>query len=369
VRFLFAVIAIFVPLNVAAFLLLVRVHPKRRALIIALTVIGNLMWLFLPLLNVRNDFSRASRALLAPPWFAWQCFGIIYSAFMILVAIAWLLFARRKSFASFANKPSFVYLTLLTIGSVVGVYQCLVPLRIERVPITLANLPPELEGKHIALLGDLHVGLFSRSSRLETIFATASGLNPDVIILAGDSIDDDPHYVPKLLAATRAANSAIPIVAVLGNHEMYGSPFEVIAMMRNSRIRLLVNEGYALGKLWIAGLSDYAARDATLKPNLAAALAQKPAGAFPIVVAHQPKAFADAKAQHVALTLAAHTHGGQLGIRPLGWSLPALFVKYHMGLYVETYTQLYVNTGTGFWVLPFRLGMTPEITLIELRKR
>ena len=60
-----------------------------------------------------------------------------------------------------------------------------------------------------------------------------------------------------------------------------------------------------------------------------------------------------------------------IGFRPrstLRWSLAGLFLRYHMGLYDVGGAQLYVNTGTGFWLLPFRLGMTPEITLIELRR-
>ena len=119
--------------------------------------------------------------------------------------------------------------------------------------------------------------------------------------------------------------------------------------------------------LWIAGLSDFAARDPRLEPDFDRALAGEPAGAFPIVVAHQPKAFDPRERATSRSTLVAHTHGGQLGFRPLHWSLAGLFLRYHMGLYRVGDSQLYVNTGTGYWLLPFRLGMTPEIMLIELR--
>jgi hypothetical protein len=120
--------------------------------------------------------------------------------------------------------------------------------------------------------------------------------------------------------------------------------------------------------LWIAGLSDYAAQIPSLRPNMVAALRARPAGAFPILVSHQPKSFAEARQRGIALTLCAHTHGGQCGFRPLHWSLAGLFLPYHMGLYDVGGAQLYVNTGTGYWLLPFRLGMTPEITLVELRR-
>jgi predicted MPP superfamily phosphohydrolase len=263
--------------------------------------------------------------------------------------------------------PSRGFITIVIAGSLVGMYQALVPLRVERVPIVINTLPPHLDGFRIALLGDLHVGLFTRPSRLTKIFSTTESLNADAIVIAGDLIDDDPYFVPKLLAGTQSLAPSRPLVAVLGNHEMYGDPYGVIAALRNSRIRLLVNEGADVRGVWLAGVSDYAGSRA-LAPDLNAALARRPPNALPIVIAHQPKGFADARERHLPLTLCAHTHGGQFGFRPLRWSLAGLFLPFHMGLYERGDSQLYVNTGTGYWLLPFRLGMTPEITLIELHR-
>jgi len=359
------VVALFAPFNIVAVRLLTRLHPRRRRIVFALAVICNLMWLFFPTLNARTDFSRIGRAILGPPWFAWLSFVIVYSMLIALALVAWIPFRKRTTFDDFARRPSRVFLWIVLIGSVVGVYQALVPLRVEHVPVHVAGLA----GKKLVLIADLHTGLFTRRSRLETIFRTAAAQNPDAILLAGDLIDDDPYFTPKLIASTKVVPPSIPILATLGNHETYGAPFEHIAKMRGSRIRLLVNEGFALGNIWIAGLSDYAAqqRDVPqLVPNLDAALRGKPADAIPVLVAHQPKAFADAKKHAIPLTLAAHTHGGQCGIRPLHLTLAGVFVKYDMGLYREGASQLYVNTGTGYWLLPWRLGLSPEITVIEL---
>ena len=365
--FFLIALAIFIPFNVVTWLGLTRIHPRRRRGVWIAIVIGNAMWPFFAILNARTDFSRAIRASLGPAWFGWQCFAILYTTLLALIAIAWLPFRKRK-FTSFAHAPSKAFLWIVIIGGVVGYYEAIVPIRVEHVPVTIANLPPALDGTRIALLADLHVGIFTRESRLHQFFATAQAQRPDVVILAGDLIDDDPYFVPKLLRGAATLDPSIPLLAVLGNHEMYGAPFEVIDKLHGSRIHLLVNEGFALSKdLWIAGISDFAARDPRLDPNFDRALAGAPAGAFPIVIAHQPKAFDPARARHIALTLVAHTHGGQLGFRPLHWSLAGLFLRYHMGLYRAGDSQLYVNTGTGYWLLPFRLGMTPEITLIELR--
>lgn len=348
------VVALLGAFNLIAVRLLTRLHPRRKRIVIALTIVCNLMWLFFPILNARTDFSRWTRAILGPPWFAWLAFVMLYS---IVIGAARIVGVR------FAHQASRLFLSLTLIAAAVGYYTALVPLRVEHVPVQIGR-----SGK-LVLIADLHTGLFTRPSRLETIFRTAAAQHPDAILLAGDLIDDDPYFTPKLLAATRVVPPSIPILATLGNHETYGAPFEHIEKLRGSRIRLLVNEGYALGPLWIAGLSDYAAlrNIPQLAPNVDAALRGKPADALPIVVAHQPRAFPDAKRRGIPLTLAAHTHGGQCGFRPLHWTLAGVFVKYDMGLYREGNAQLYVNTGTGYWLLPWRLGLTPEITVVELR--
>ena len=354
-----AVLALFLAFNIITVLALVRLHPRRRAMVIALAVVGNVMWVFFPLLNARTDFSRLVRAIFGPPWFAWLCFVIVYS---LLIAVVGLVARRHLRLAS----RIFLWTTLVAL--IAGIYAALVPLRVERVPIALTGLPAALDGFRIVEIADLHTGLFTRPSRLRTIFAAADALHPDVVILAGDLIDDDPFYISKLLAATGSLSPSTPLIAVLGNHEMYGQPLEVIEKLHGTRVQLLVNQGTAFKGLWLAGISDYAARTPELRPDLGRALALGGSN-FPVVIAHQPKAFDDAIRLKMPLTICAHTHGGQCGFRPLGLSLAGLFVPYHMGLYRRGGSQLYVNTGTGYWLLPWRLGITSEITLIELRRR
>ena len=362
------VLATFLIANVTACRVLVRVHPRRRSIAIALLTVCNLMWPFFPWLNARTDLSRFVRATLGPPWFAWTCFAILYSAFVLLVAVAWVVVGRPMAFARFARWPSRVFLCGTLLALAVGVWNALVPLRVERVTVSMAALPREMEGFRVALLSDLHTGLYTRPSRLETIFRTAAAQRPDAILLAGDNVDDDPVFTDKLLAATRGLDSRMPLIAVLGNHEMYGDPAEVIRRLRGSRIQLLVNEGTSVKNVWIAGISDFAARTPKLAPDVDAALRGKAINAFPILLAHQPKAFSEAIKRGVLLTLCGHSHGGQFAFRPLHWSLAGVFLPFHMGLYQRGASQLYVNTGTGYWLFPWRfgIGISPEITVIEL---
>jgi predicted MPP superfamily phosphohydrolase len=368
-------LAVFLTLNLITVRTLLAAHPNKRSAIWIATVVGNLMWLLLPLvLSARTTaLVRLLRAVFGPPWFSWLIFILLYSFFTILIFLGWLLW-RRVPFGDFAHTPSSIFLIALAITTLAGFYQALVPIRIERVTVPIANLPAEFRGYRIAVISDLHVGLFSRASRLRTISRLADGLRPDLVAITGDLIDDDPYFIPKFLRGLEPFAPATNVFAVLGNHEIYGDPLAVIRALEGTRVRLLVNSGTTIGKgnsaIWIAGISDYAAGRRgpapELRPDLDRAIAAAPANSIVLLLSHQPRAFDEARARGIPLTICGHTHGGQFGIRPLVWSMAGVFLPYHMGLYERDGCRLYVNTGTGYWVVPFRLGMTPEITLIEL---
>ncbi|HVT45833.1 MAG TPA: metallophosphoesterase [Thermoanaerobaculia bacterium] len=369
------VVAVLAALNAATIRGLLAIHPRRRRIIIPLAIIANLFWLALPLMvGARLTwYARTLRSVLAPPWFAWLLLIILYSALLVVVGLVRLLVARRRSFTRFAQPVSTFFLIVLGLAAVAGVIQALVPLDVQHVPVTIDSLPSDFDGYRIAILSDLHVGMFSRPWRLRQISELAAAHRPDLVVLTGDMIDDDPHYVPKLLGGLSAIPA--PVVAVLGNHEMYGDPREVIRRLGGSRVELLVNRGKEIRRgsssLWLAGLSDFAAgrdRDSDLLPDLGAALRGRPSRAPIVLLSHQPKAFDLAVESAIPLTLCGHSHGGQCGYRPWRWTLAGLFIPYHIGLYQKGKSTLYVNTGTGFWLLPIRIGLSPEITIVELKR-
>lgn len=372
-----AVLLFFLGLNLICYRVLTRAHPRAAALIRALFIAGNLFWLALPLLFFMggSQLMIVLRSFLGPPWFSWLIFLLLYSSFLLFVGMARLISGSERKFAEFARRPSAVFLLALALAVVAGYYSALVPLRTPVKRVQLEGLPAELDGVRVALLSDLHVGLFTRPSRLERISRAVNGLDPDIVLVAGDFVDDASHFVPKFVKGMSAVEPDTPVFAVLGNHEIYGDPERVVSRMRaQSRVELLVNETALVRKgnatLAIVGISDPAAEGRwapeSLRPDLNRALEGVPAGAFPILLAHQPKSFEEAAAARVPLTLTGHSHGGQFGIRALDWSLAGVFIPYHMGLYAKAGSQLFVTTGAGYWVVPFRLGMSPEVVLIEL---
>lgn len=351
---------------------LLAAHPDRRAIIWTLFAIGNLAWLVLPFLfGMRSTpFSIYVRPFLAPPWFSWILFVLLYCALTAVVTLAWLpfRFTQGTQFVSFMRPASLAFLAISGGLAVVGYFQAIFPLRTEQVTIRHAQLPPEIDGYRMVVISDLHVGLFTRPSRLRTIADRTNALSPDVVLFTGDLVDDTPHWAPKLFAGFTSLRA--PSFAILGNHD--GNQHELIRRFEGARTRLLVNEGSSLkAGLWLAGLSDYSAAwhgEKELMPNFDRALEGRPEGAFTVLMSHQPNGFTEAAKRRIPLTISGHTHGGQAGIRALDWCVAGIFLKYRMGLYREGDSQLCVNTGTGYWVVPIRPGMTPEITLITLRR-
>jgi predicted MPP superfamily phosphohydrolase len=377
---LLAAFAVFTALNLATLTFTQTLYPAHFVWFFSAFALGNLLWIFAPKIFRRktNTALRWARALLGPPWFMWTLFMLLFNLFLILAGPAWLfrtLAAGPLSFADFARPLADIYLIFLLAVWVVGMVQALVGWHVAKVTVPISKLPKTFSGFKIAMLSDLHVGLFTRPSRLRQFIRIALANQPDLLVIAGDITDDNAYYIPKFLRCLKQVDAGIPMVAILGNHDLYGGGHETVAKLKGSRLRILVNEGFPLkrGKasLWIAGLSDYAARRHNrfhdLLPDLGKTLKGKPKGAPTILLAHQPHAFEEAAKHKVELTLSGHTHGGQLGIRVLDWSLAKTFTPWHMGHFKKGLSQLYVTVGTGFWMVPFRFGLPPEISILELR--
>lgn len=355
------------------------IYPGGWHFVLAGGVMGNLLWLLLPLILRRHSspFFRFSRAVFGPFWVLWNFLIFLYSVFILILGLIWLAVFAWKwvPFARFAHIPSNIFLAVIGFICVVGFFQAIFTVRLEKVVVLIKNLPPEFAGFKIAMVSDLHVGLFTRLARLRQFARVAQEANPDLFVVCGDITDDDPQYLPKFLRSLEVLDPYLPAIGVLGNHDVYANPEKTLNVLEDSRLQMLVNEGMEIKRgdasLSIAGVGDQGARRfgqwGSVAPDFDKALEGKPAGAPTVLLAHQPQGFKDAMERNVELTLSGHTHGGQFGFKALDWSLAKLFMKYHMGHFKEGNCQLYVTPGTGYWVLPVRFGLTPEVSLIELQ--
>jgi uncharacterized protein len=190
-------------------------------------------------------------------------------------------------------------------------------------------------------------------------------LSPDLVAITGDLVDGSVEKLREHVAPlAQLAQARHGVFFVTGNHEYYSGVEEWFRYLPSLGIRPLDNERVEIAPgLDLAGIHDPTGRGGAYGPDLPRALAGRDPSRPVVLLAHQPRQFAEAARSGVALTLSGHTHGGQ--IWPFSW-LVALAQPYLAGLHRRGDSQLYVSRGTGFWGPPLRVFAPPEITLLKL---
>jgi predicted MPP superfamily phosphohydrolase len=243
----------------------------------------------------------------------------------------------------------------------------------------------------IAVLTDFHVGEpVMGLDRLEEIVDRTNALKPDLVVLLGDytpSMRFITRHVPlpEAARALAALKAPLGVWSILGNHDWWDDqnaqyyrrgPTAVQGVLEAAGIPVLENRALRLKKqgrdFWLAGLGDTIAYVLPGHSNflgvddMAGTLAQIGDDAPAILLVHEPDAFVTTPTRF-ALTLSGHTHGGQ--VRIAGWSpvVPSEYGnRFAYGHVVEGGRHLIVSGGLGCSGLPVRIGVPPEIVLVEL---
>jgi predicted MPP superfamily phosphohydrolase len=228
----------------------------------------------------------------------------------------------------------------------------------------------------ITVIADLHAGGPNMAvGHIRHVVNTANALKSDVIVLLGDYIASH-HFVtervPEAVWGAELARLEAPlgVWAVLGNHDWWSGVGKVQRALADARIGVLENHAVRLGadgrRFWLAGLGDQMAKRLSngrfqgvddLPGTLAHINTDDPA----ILLAHEPDIFSEVP-DRIALTLAGHTHGGQIRL-PFVSGYRRRFAYGHV---VETRRHLIVSGGLGTSVVPLRLGVPPEIVRVDL---
>jgi len=246
---------------------------------------------------------------------------------------------------------------------------------VRQVVATLPELPSAWDGVRIAQISDLHVGPHTSRRFLGRVTDTIAAIRPDVIAITGDLVDDRAEDVAHFAAAISRLDAPLGVYLIPGNHDVYAGWADVAHRLQASlpEATLLVNDARILtrdgSRLAIAGTGDPAGRRSSegVAPDLDRTLERVPAGTATVALAHNPSLWPALAERGVGLTLSGHTHWGQFALPGLGWSLASPFLARAMGAHVEGDALLYINPGTGYWGLPFRIGANPEITVVTLR--
>ena len=259
---------------------------------------------------------------------------------------------------------------------------------IRRVPLSFPNLPAAFRGLKIVQISDIHSGSFDNKKSVEKGVQMILDLKPDLILFTGDLINDRAVEMQGYQEIFSRLQAPMGVFSTLGNHD-YGDyvhwPNErareqnledLKTLQAGMGWRLLMNEHVVLAKegqeIALIGIENWSAKARFPKHGkMWEAYPGAEKYPFKILMSHDPSHWdAEVRPKYgdIDLTLAGHTHGMQFGIEIPGfrWSPVKYVYDQWAGLYEEGKQKLYVNRGYGFIGYPGRVGILPEITLIEL---
>ncbi len=235
---------------------------------------------------------------------------------------------------------------------------------VDRVPIPIKNLHPDLEGFTLLQMTDLHLYPLTQPSLIKKSVAIANSLNPDLVVLTGDYVWRYLEAIDELAPLLAGLNAKHGVFSTLGNHDYWLDAEVITETMEAVGLPVLINQGLSLqqgkGSFYLAGLDDGWSGKPDLDGTLEGAIKGEPV----ILLCHEPD-LADRFALdgRISLQLSGHTHGGQIRIPGLGAViLPYLGRKYDIGLYKINEMLLYTNRGIGVISEPVRYNCPPEIT-------
>lgn len=311
-----------------------------------------------------------------------QLWPAILGAAIVLPLLGVAMVALARAWTKLSPRRRWVLLGALAIVELaywVNVYAWLIePNRLEVRRVTIESAQWHGPPLTIAAIGDVHLdGPHMNTARLERIVRRTNGLRPDLVVLLGDYVaghapkaERSPQEQARIesgLGVLAALTPPLGVVAVIGNHDVWYDRTAVTRALQDAGVAVLWDRHVAIQHrdhaFVVAGLAD----PVTNGGDIAAALDGAPEGEDVIVATHSPDPFANG-AHGAALTLAAHTHGGQVWLPFVGRPLvPSAFgERYARGVIVENGAPLFVTSGLGTSVLPLRFMTPPEIALITL---
>ena len=260
--------------------------------------------------------------------------------------------------------------------------------KLRKVVIEIAELPAAFNGYRIIQFSDFHIGNWDQNyAIMAPISKLMNDQNPDMIVFTGDMVNNFANEANGWEPYFKQLKSKHGNYAIMGNHD-YGNYAvwksqkerdenlrKTKQAIRNLGFRLLLNENISLkrgsAQMVLIGVEDWGMAPPLKYGDLKKAMRGTEKIPMKILLSHDPSHW-DAQVvgrERIPLTLSGHTHGGQLGYRfENSHHSPSSFVfEQWDGLYQKEKQFLYVNTGLGFVGMRLRIGIPPEITLIELR--
>jgi predicted MPP superfamily phosphohydrolase len=261
--------------------------------------------------------------------------------------------------------------------------------RLKRVTVTLKNLPKSFDGLTIGHLSDIHSGSFFNKTAVKGGVEIMMKQKPDLIFFTGDLVNNSADEVKDFIAIFDKLKAPLGVYAVTGNHDYgdYHRWSSMAAKQRNFKDLIEAHKlmGYTLlqndhryieqagEKIAILGIENWGAGRFSKYGKMEQAYAGTQEGAVKLLLSHDPSHWDAQVRPHypdIDVAFAGHTHGFQFGVEIGGfkWSPSQYIYKQWAGLYKEGEQHLYVNRGFGYLGYPGRVGMPPELTIMQLKR-
>lgn len=256
-------------------------------------------------------------------------------------------------------------------------------LELKHITFTSPDLPPYFDGYRLVQITDFHLGSFPPGNDfVQKVVDAANNEEPDMILFTGDLVNNQASEVEPYLKTLGQLHAQDGIYSIWGNHDYceYGNNHSIGALKRNRRLlygyqeslewHQLMNEhhvvSHGMSSIAVIGVENPGQPPFTNRSNLKKAMKGVDPDMFKILLSHDPHHWRrEVVGKKIQLTLAGHTHAGQLKIGK--WTPARLAFKEWGGAYRIGEQMLYVSSGIG-GSFPFRLGAWPELTVVTLKR-
>lgn len=256
-------------------------------------------------------------------------------------------------------------------------------LELKHITFTSPDLPPYFDGYRLVQITDFHLGSFPPGNDfVQKVVDATNNEEPDMILFTGDLVNNQASEVEPYLDTLRQLHASDGIYSIWGNHDYceYGNNHSIGALKRNRRMlygyqeslgwHQLMNEhhvvSHGMASIAVIGVENPGQPPFTNRSNLKKAMKGLNPDMFKILLSHDPHHWRrEVVGKKIQLTLAGHTHAGQLKIGK--WTPARMAFKEWGGAYRIGEQMLYVSSGIG-GSFPFRLGAWPELTVITLKR-
>ncbi len=318
------------------------------------------------------EFQWAQR-ISSVKWWTWlECAALVETIWLIGFSLASLIWRRTPQFDPARRRMLEAAGAAICVLPVVGTGFGIVRrnrFRLSEVSVKIPGLPKDLDGLRIVQITDIHLSEFLSERELAVAIDMANEARPNLALVTGDLITRSGDPLDACLRQLARLRADAGVLGCLGNHEVYAETEDYVTTEgRRIGIEFLRHQSKLLrfggAEINFAGVDYQKMRSRYL---LGGEQLIAP-GAVNVLLSHNPDVFPVAASQGYHLTIAGHTHGGQVDFEVLHRHLNVAryFTPYVRGLYRGERSSVYVSSGLGTIGVPVRIGAPPEISVLRL---